>query len=98
MARKLPTAKFQSPIFPYTNQIKLHEGIFLKLDMGTARHRSLRRLFKMASFEKATKSYQRFHKERGQVKEEKTILCDKLVFNRWQYNMDRELRRNPSEN
>ena len=26
MARKLPTEKFQSPIFPDTNQIELHEG------------------------------------------------------------------------
>ena len=68
----------------YMNQI------LLKLYLGTARHRRLRRFFNMASFEKAKKSYQRFHKERGQVREEKTILCDKLVFNKRQYNIERE--------
>ena len=90
MARKLPTEKFQSPIFPHTNQIELHEGNTLQIDMGTAWHRRLRRFFKMASFEKVKKSYQRFHKERGQVREEKTILSGKLVFNRRQYDMERE--------
>ena len=64
--------------------------ILLKLYLGTTRHRRLRRVFKMASFEKAKKSYQRFHKERGQVREEKTTLSDKLVFNWRQYNNERE--------
>ena len=80
-----------SPLSSYIQtRLNYMKKILLKLYLGTARHRRLRRVFKMASFEKAKKSYQRFHKERGQVREEKTILCDKLVFNRRQYNMERE--------
>lgn len=90
MARKLPTEKFQSPIFPHTNQIELHEGNIPQTRHWDRWTSQAQKFFKMASFEKAKKSYQRFHKERGQVSEEKTILSDKLVFNRWQYNMKRE--------
>ena len=80
-----------SPLSSYIQtRLNYMKKILLKLHLGTTRHRRLRRVFKMASFEKAKKSYQRFHKERGQVREEKTTLSDKLVFNRRQYNMERE--------
>ena len=94
-----------SPLSSYI-QTKLNymKKILLKLYLGTTRHRRLRRVFKMASFEKAKKSYQRFHKERGQVREEKTTLMINLFLTGGSIIMSensinsQELRRNPSGN
>lgn len=94
-----------SPLSSYIQtRLNYMKKILLKLHLGTARHRRLRRVFKMASFEKAKKSYQRFHKERGQVREEKTTLMINLFLTGGSIIMSensinsQELRRNPSGN